>query len=171
MRLLIGSLIAAALMQFPIVASAQSLVFKCVDSSGNISYLSKKQNGDSCEVTGTTLPDRWKFLTWGTDHSVSVFIDTQSIAKTSGKITAWVQYVYYKNPNWVPQKGYEYRVLQREAIQCAAMKSAIESFASYDENESSVQSGSYLSDTYSPVIPDTIEESVWEFLCSHKGKQ
>lgn len=167
MKVIMVAGVAATLAAAPAVTSSQSFLHKCTDaSSGDIQYASEKKPGMECEAIGATTTPRWIQVATSADGSTLVRVDKETITRDGdGIVSAWVQYFYLKSRRYV-NGGYVARTMQRESMNCAHMSISAKSFVSYGENEVALDSATYLTGTLpSPVVPDSINEAVWSYLC------
>lgn len=108
---------------------------------------------------------RWQFVALTGDDTV-VSIDTRTLELEGGVATVWVQY-FYKAGSLRPYFASRpaAKRLQREEFHCKRMQVGVLSYAVFADDGANLAQGTAITPVFSPVVPDTTSEAVWNAVC------
>lgn len=144
-------------------AAAQAPVYKCVGTDMIPSYVSARRAGETCEIVSVAHDKRWHHITSSVDGDM-VRVDLDTLVRGETGVSAWVQYIHAKSGAYVSGRRV-FRTLNRDTFNCAQVTVATASYATYAEDGTVIDSGTYLSAMPRPVVPDSVQEAVWQWAC------
>ena len=116
-----------------------------------------------CSQAQATPADRWEQVSKAVDGTV-VKIDRETIRRDGDSVIAWVEYRHGDTKPYIDYK-YAARTMQRQRVSCMSMTSAIEFYTQYDDKGHVLSSGEGAIRHPSPIIPDSLGEATWQYLC------
>lgn len=101
----------------------------------------------------------WWYVTESSAGTV-LFVDVESLQRNGDLVTYWRQGI-----NKDPIKGVKsYKLRSSEA--CSGKKTKVLSYVDYDEAGTVVESNTLRTPTFDDIVPDTVGESIAEFVCA-----
>ncbi len=157
--------LALCLSLMPWGVMAQQTIYLCTTEEGEKNFVSARTPGQQCEVAGVAHDERWRYVTSGANGDM-LYVDAQTIRRDLDNVSAWVRYVHMKERNYVNGSP-ALITLQRETYACNAMTVKIEAASSFSETNRSVDSVTYPYPAPRPIVPGTLMESTWAWLCNN----